>query len=71
MVLRVEIVDSLDQPDTADLKQVVRTLAAAGEFLDHGQHQPEVSRDELLARVTVAVLCTDEQRAAGIAAQNF
>lgn len=71
MVLRVEIVDGLDQPDTADLKQVVRTLAAAGEFLDHGQHQPEVSCDELLARVTVAVLCTDEQRAAGIAAQNL
>ena len=60
-----------DQTDAADLKQIVHVLAAADEFLDHGQHQPEVAGNELLACVSVAVLCADEQCPAGVAAQDF
>lgn len=71
MVFGVKIVDCLDQTDAADLKQIVHVLAAADEFLDHGQHQPEVAGNELLARVSVAVLCADEQCPAGFAAQDF
>lgn len=57
MVFGVKIIDGLDQSDAADLKQVVHVLAAANEFLNHGQHQPEISGNELLACVGVAVLC--------------
>ena len=71
VVFGVKIVDGLDQTDAADLKQIVHVLAAADEFLDYGQHQPEVAGNELLARVSVAVLCADEQCPAGVAAQDF
>ena len=71
MVFGVEIIDGLDQTDAADLKQVVYVFTAADEFLDHGQHQPEVAGNELLACVGVAVLCTDEQCPAGVAAQDL
>ena len=71
VVFGVKIIDGLDQADAADLKQVVHVLTAADEFLDHGQHQPEVAGNELLACVSVAVLCADEQCPAGVTAQDL
>ena len=71
MVFGVKMIDGLDQTDAADLKQVVYVFTAADEFLDHGQHQPEVAGNELLACVSVAVLCADEQCPAGVTAQDL
>ena len=42
----VEVVDGLDEPDAAHLKQVVHVLAPAREPLDHRQHQPQIPLDQ-------------------------
>ena len=50
----VEVVDGLDEPDAAHLKQVVEVLAPLGEPLHHAEHQPQVALDHLLPRGGVA-----------------
>ncbi len=56
MVFQIEMIDGLDQSDAADLEQIIHILAASGEFLDHGQNQPQIAADELVARGCVAGL---------------
>ena len=51
---RVKVVDGLDEPDAAHLKQVVEVLAPLGEPLHHAEHQPQVALDHLLAGGGVA-----------------
>src|SRR5450756_3204523 len=48
-------VDGLDEPDGADLYEIVELLAARGVATRQGAHQRQVHRDELLARRAVAV----------------
>lgn len=57
----VKVVDGLDQPDTADLEQVIDVLAPAGEAVDDGQHQTQIALNEPLPRLTVAVPGACEQ----------
>ena len=54
ILAQIEGVHRLDKPDAAHLEQIVHALAAAGEFLDHGQHQPEIARDQGLPRIIVS-----------------
>ena len=54
-LLHIEIVDGLDQADAAHLKQVVEILAAVDKALDNAQHQTQVSADELVARLHIAL----------------
>ena len=49
-------IHSLDQPDTADLKNVVHALLFRRESPRYRQHEPKVCHDEFLARVLVAAL---------------
>ena len=63
ILAQVEAVHGLDEPDAADLKQIVHTLAAPGKLLDDRQNQPQVSRDQLLARGLVPAAGALEQRA--------
>ena len=58
----VEVVDGFDEPDAADLKQVVDVLAPPEKALDDRQHQPEIAADELLTRGAVALLRPAQQR---------
>ena len=58
-----EVVDRLDQPDHAHLKQIVGVLVARGKTADHRQHQPEIPEDQPVARRLVARLRQSEQLA--------
>ena len=60
---RVEIVDGLDQPDAADLKEVVRVFAAACKALNDAEHQPEIAVNQLVARGLIAVPAAVQQLA--------
>ena len=51
----VEAVDGLDEPDGADLDEIVEVLAARGVAARERAHQRQVHGDELLARLAVAV----------------
>ena len=42
VLAQVEAVHGLDEPDAADLKQIVHALAAPGKLLDYRQNQPQV-----------------------------
>ena len=50
---RVKVVDRLDEPDAPHLKEIVHVLPAPGEFLDHGEDEPQVPADELFPRVLI------------------
>ena len=52
---QVEAVDGLDEPDGADLDEVVEVLAARGVAARERAHQRQVHGDELLARRAVTV----------------
>ena len=52
----VEAVDRLDQPDRADLDEVLELLAAVAVAPRQRAHEREVLLDELLARCEVALL---------------
>ena len=52
----VKVVKRLDQPDTANLEQVIHVLRAVVEALEHAEHQPQVAANELLARGHVAAM---------------
>ena len=60
--IHIKIIDCLDQPDTADLEQVVHWLPAPAKALDHREHQPEVAADQLFTGGLVAVPDTVQQR---------
>jgi hypothetical protein len=53
---RVEAVDRLDQPDDADLHQVVERLAPPGEARCQRAHERQVPLDQLPASLGVAAL---------------
>ena len=57
----IEIINGFDEAHTAYLKQVVRVFTASGEPLDDGQHQPQVSLDELTAGLLVALFRPAQQ----------
>ena len=61
LVAWVEIIDGLDEPDAAHLKQVVEVLAPLGEPLHHAEHQPQVALDHLLPRGGVAPVGLGQQ----------
>ena len=52
----IEVVNGLDEADTAHLEQVVHVLAPAGKSLKHRQHQPQVAPDELFPGGHVSLL---------------
>ena len=52
-LIDVKVVDGLDEPHAAHLKQVVGVLAPAGEALDDGEHQPQISLDQFPAGLLV------------------
>ena len=52
----IEVVNGLDEADTAHLEQVVHVLTPAGKSLEHRQHQPQVAPDELLPGGHVSLL---------------
>src|SRR5581483_365442 len=54
--LEVEAVDRLDQPDRADLDQVVELLAAVGVPPGERAHERHVPLDQLLAGGEIALL---------------
>ena len=60
--LGVKMIDGFHQADTADLKQVVRRLAAPLEPLDDRQHQPQVATDQFIARLLVTARRAPQQR---------
>ena len=50
----VKIVHRLDQPNATDLKQIVHNptaLAASGETLYDGEHQPQIAENHILPRL--------------------
>ena len=53
---QIEIVERLDQTDTAHLKQIVRIFAAVGKSLDYTEHQSEIPLDEFIADCLIARL---------------
>ncbi|MPM91370.1 hypothetical protein SDC9_138498 [bioreactor metagenome] len=57
----IKIIDGLNQTHAAHLKQIVRVFAPVGELLDDGEHQPEISLDESLSRLPVALLCPAQE----------
>ena len=67
---QVEGVYGLDKADAAHLKQIVHALAAPGEFLYDGQHQPEVSRYKLVPCLGIAGLRLCDERQRFLAFQN-
>ena len=60
--VEVEAVDRLDQPDRADLHQVVERLALAGVAACDRPHERQVLLDQLVARTLVAFLVIRAQQ---------
>ena len=60
---RVEPVDCVDQPDRADLREIVRLLAAVRVAAGERPHQRKVELDQAFARVGVARLPYTRSRA--------
>ena len=63
VLAQVKGVDGLDEADHADLKEIVHALAAARKLLHDREHEPQIARDELFARLAVAVSGAAQQRA--------
>src|SRR5205814_3908686 len=57
----VEAVDRLDQPDRADLDEILELLAAVGVATRERSNQRHVLLDQLLARCEVALLVVAAQ----------
>src|SRR4029078_5124131 len=60
--LEVEAVDRLDQPDRADLDEILELLAAVRVATREGAHEGHVLLDQLLACLQVAVLVVAAQQ---------
>ena len=60
-LIDVKVVDGLDEPHAAHLKQVVGVLAPAGEALDDGEHQPQISLNQFPAGLLVPGLGTAQE----------
>lgn len=61
LLFRVEVGDGLNEADTAHLKQIVGVLAPLVKALNHGQHQPQVALNQLLAGVRIPLPGPAEQ----------
>ena len=48
ILAQVKAVDGFDEANAADLEKIVHAFTAAGELLDHRQHQPEIARNQRL-----------------------
>ena len=44
----IKIVQSLDQPYTAHLKQIIRILSTSRKFLYHTKNKPEIPADKFI-----------------------
>ena len=57
----IEIVNGLDEPYAANLKQIVHAFTSPREPLDHRQHQPQIPLDQLFTGLPVPGLAAAEQ----------
>ena len=70
VIFQVKMVDGLDETDTADLKQIVHILAAPDEFLEDGEHEPQIAAYQLVPRSTIAGLRLLQKRPRFLAFQH-
>ena len=57
----IEVINGLDETDTAHLKEIVQVFPSLGETLDNAEHQPKITVYQLLPGLSVARVHTFEQ----------
>ena len=67
----IKIGDRLDQTDATNLEQIVRALPPFIKALDHAEHQPQISLDQLLPGPFVPGPGTQQQRVHFRLTQHF
>ena len=75
------MIERLNQPDAADLKQIIHIFSAVMESLQHAEHEPQIAPDEFLPRLQIAAvdegkelphaLVADDGERGGIHAADF
>ena len=66
----IEIVQRLDEPDAAHLKQIVHVFAPVAEALNNAQHQTQISPDKFLPGVEIAAVHQRKQLPHTLVGQN-